>query len=466
MIIIWGGYDFVDDDDDPLTTDVNVGHGTLVASVAVGEGVNKVVGVAYNASYYAVRVLDDDGLGPASNVLAGIQWASTEPHKADIISMSLGMYDQPGDRFWLILRQQLGEACNNAYDAGVILVAASGNDDYNYSAWPARFGNVISVGAHGEYQEIMNYQTVISNGGVDVIAPGARVYSVKPDNSAWWIWGTSYATPHASALIALQLQYARQNNITVNNGYVWEVMQHSAHHLTGETYDPVYQGKGKAWAAETLGATDPDDGAIDLMANNWPLDIYATFTNAMYELDGYPAYYPATDMVQDVNVVNVTDVLGSYSDDVVDLTVTTRQRYYQREGDNYMPADANEVFPSTSINSGQEIKLSDSYYILAETVPGLNQTTVEFDFQFSGNTRQMHIAYNGLDNARWLSVEELTADFEPDGDVDLSDFSVLSGEWARTGTLTSDIAPEPVDGVVDILDLLEFTSHWLEQTIY
>jgi len=55
------------------------------------------------------------------------------------------------------------------------------------------------------------------------------------------------------------------------------------------------------------------------------------------------------------------------------------------------------------------------------------------------------------------------ADFEPDGDVDLSDLKKLIEEWLQdTGSLTADIAPECSDGIVNILDFAKLASYWLE----
>jgi hypothetical protein len=68
----------------------------------------------------------------------------------------------------------------------------------------------------------------------------------------------------AAALIALQLQYARQNNLDESNSYLWQVMEDSAIDLG---LDPVFQGEGKIWAAETdPPPPSPHDGAIDLMS--------------------------------------------------------------------------------------------------------------------------------------------------------------------------------------------------------
>jgi subtilisin family serine protease len=150
----------------------------------------------------------------------------------------------------------LRDACDAAYNAEIVLVAGSGNDGYDYSSWPARFANVISVGGHAEDQTLFDYKGYSSNDGVEFVAPGAKVGTIGPEGSLWWSWGTSMASAYVSALTALQLQYARLNNIDVNNGYLWEVMKHAAVDMP-LIPDPVYKGKGKIWAARTLPADPP-----------------------------------------------------------------------------------------------------------------------------------------------------------------------------------------------------------------
>ncbi|GEM_PF-2044737 len=60
-----------------------------------------------------------------------------------------------------------------------------------------------------------------------------------------------------------------------------------------------------------------------------------------------------------------------------------------------------------------------------------------------------------------------SADFEPDRDVDMDDMTVLLAEWLKTiGPLTADIAPEPIDGIVNLLDFAELAKYWLEEIEY
>jgi hypothetical protein len=385
-----GGYDFVNDDDDPMPAiDGTEDHGTNIVSLAVGEGVNKVVGTAYNASYYAVRVMGSDDGGFISDMIFGVEWASQEPHKADIISMSFGTY---GGYLWeQYYKPWFEEACNNAYNNGIILVASSGNDGHNYSAWPAAFDNVISVGGHAEDQTLYDHEGDSSNGGVEIIAPGEQVYTVGADNSAWLCSGTSLATPHASALIALQLQYARQRRIEVNNAYLWEVMKEAAIDLG---LDPVYQGKGKIWAAETdPPPASPHNGSIDLMGSSiWPFEFIFTYYNYLYLLDGlYPAYFLGT-MSQDIDIENISDRPDIPDTYVENLNVTTIQKY--RDTLAILPGDSTEDFETyepITLNPGDIVTLVDDYALPISANPGLYNVVLDLEFNLVGNPRLIKI---------------------------------------------------------------------------
>lgn len=64
-----GGYDFVNNDDDPMDDN---GHGTHVAGIVAANGTIK--GVAPNATLFAVKVIDRSSKGYTSNIIAGIDW--------------------------------------------------------------------------------------------------------------------------------------------------------------------------------------------------------------------------------------------------------------------------------------------------------------------------------------------------------------------------------------------------------
>lgn len=137
-----GGHDFVNGDEDPMDDN---GHGTHVAGIIAGKAATKggITGVAPDANLLAYKVMDADGAGYTSDIIAGIEAASdpANPHRADVINMSLG---GPGDG-----TDPLGRAATAAVRAGVVVVAAAGNDGPGSStvSTPGIADGVISVGA-------------------------------------------------------------------------------------------------------------------------------------------------------------------------------------------------------------------------------------------------------------------------------------------------------------------------------
>ncbi|MDG4865779.1 S8 family serine peptidase, partial [Streptomyces sp. T-3] len=137
-----GGYDFANGDADPMDDN---GHGTHVAGIIAGRAAAKggVTGVAPGATLTAYKVMNANGEGYTSDIVAGIEAAAdpANPHRADVINMSLGGY---GDG-----SEPLGAAATAATRAGVVVVAAAGNDgpDSNTVGSPAAADGVIAVGA-------------------------------------------------------------------------------------------------------------------------------------------------------------------------------------------------------------------------------------------------------------------------------------------------------------------------------
>jgi len=458
-----GGYDFVNDDEVPLPArDGTENHGTQIASLAVGEGMVRVIGVAYNASYYSCKVLIDDSSGGwLSDILAGIAWASQEPHKADIISMSLIHYG--GGILWPHYGPLIHQACDNAYAQGVLLVGGSGNEGYDYSGFPAAFNSVISVGVHAEDSSLWDDEHGKSNGGVDVLAPGAEVYSAGADDYGYLCWGTSGATPHVAGLIALQLQFAREKGMEVNNGYIWETLRHSAIDLG---IDPVYQGKGKIWGAETdPPPATPHDGSIDLMNAGWPIaDAYAypgSFTH-----EDCPAFYIGTTAHQDITLTNITDEAGNTIETIENLEVTAAQISFGGPNEPNLPGDSVTVFATIdrlAPGDANSVTLQLSYEISPGLAPGLNQTKVTFEFNFAGDDRLINLGYRAADSL-WRAAMAMPGDTNLDNTVDLADFAAFAAAWKTSDCNGSNICCKgDIDqsGGVDYNDLRILVENWL-----
>ncbi len=228
------GYDFISDDtisgDDESGIDSNPDdtgdqsnsdgtssfHGTHVAGIIAAQSNNTqgVAGVAWNVKIMPVRAMGIGG-GTTYDVMQAVKFAAgldndsgTVPvDPADIINLSLGgsgstTYEQ--------------EIFDDVRDAGVIVIAAAGNDGESTKSYPAAYDGVVSVSAVDDSKNFTSY----SNYGsfIDLSAPGGtsdqQIYSTcgYDDRSGTDVsyaytygqmYGTSMAVPHVSGVAAL-----------------------------------------------------------------------------------------------------------------------------------------------------------------------------------------------------------------------------------------------------------------------
>ena len=169
------------------------GHGTHVAGTVGGNA----YGVAKGATLVAVRVLDNNGSGTTSTVVAGIDWvARNKGSQPAVINMSLGGGASTS----------IDNAVQNAINAGVTVVVAAGNESANACNYsPARATNAITVGSTTS----TDTRSSFSNFGscLDVFAPGSSITSAwhTSNTAVNTISGTSMASPHVAGVAALYL---------------------------------------------------------------------------------------------------------------------------------------------------------------------------------------------------------------------------------------------------------------------
>jgi subtilisin family serine protease len=185
------------------------GHGTHVAGTVGGN----VYGVAKNVLLIAVRVLDNNGSGTTTGVIAGMDWVAGNHIKPAVANMSLGGGASTAT----------DDAVGRMYDAGVPVIVAAGNGDRlgraqdacNYS--PARAPKAYTIGATTSTDAKASY----SNYGncVNMFAPGSSITSAwHTSNTAInTISGTSMASPHVAGAAALFLQ--NNTNATAQQVY-------------------------------------------------------------------------------------------------------------------------------------------------------------------------------------------------------------------------------------------------------
>lgn len=207
------GWDFIDDDDDPMDES---GHGTHVAGLIAASspvGGNGITGISPYSKVLAVRVLDQYGSGTWFQVMQGIIYARSSTAK--ILNLSLVGYDLPGSSAYVDLQQVV----DDTVAAGKIVCVAAGNDD-NYLAYddihywappnltpvPAGFPNSFTAAAseQNDCRVYFSNYDVGTLGGVaynfnfvDLAAPGWKIYSTIPVSQGGYgvKSGTSMAAP-------------------------------------------------------------------------------------------------------------------------------------------------------------------------------------------------------------------------------------------------------------------------------
>ena len=141
-----------------------VGHGTHVMGTIVAETNNAegIAGIAPDSTLMPIKIADDSGFVAFSDILDAVDWA--REHGADVINMSLGgalTVDQ------VALGQPTFTA---ARDAGILMVAAAGNEATQIRMYPASFAGVVSVSAVDSTDTIAEFSN--SGRAVDIAAPG------------------------------------------------------------------------------------------------------------------------------------------------------------------------------------------------------------------------------------------------------------------------------------------------------
>ncbi len=241
------GYDFYNNDSDPMDDN---GHGTHVAGiVAAADNDIGVVGVAPEAKLYGVKVLSSGGGGYWSDVIDGVLWAID--NDMDVINMSLGSSSSSAS---------LQAACQTAYNAGIIIVAAAGNNGSYGTLYPGNFDTVIAVGATDSSNTRAYFSSIGS--AVELAAPGVNIYStiLVSQGSYGYKNGTSMSSPHVAGIAALAIH---SGSITdggdADNHIVNEVrasLQSNALDL-GTPGKDTYYGYGLADASPYVQANEP-----------------------------------------------------------------------------------------------------------------------------------------------------------------------------------------------------------------
>ena len=252
------------------------GHGTHVSGIITSDGIADAhngafsKGVAPAANIWMAKVCDGSGSCYTSDIVAAIQYI-VNTHVAKVMSISLGGGGTPGSN---CDSDYLASQINWAFANGVVSVAAAGNSGSKIVSSPACASKAIAVSAVDSSDNLASfssYGTALSDHGV--AAPGVGVYSSVPTGSCvlcdptgyLYLSGTSMATPHTSATIALMLQ----KNPSLAPADIRTIIFGSANCLSNKygACPNIYIGYGRLDALAAVTATPSAVPSLSLSAN-------------------------------------------------------------------------------------------------------------------------------------------------------------------------------------------------------
>ncbi|MCV0403147.1 MAG: S8 family serine peptidase [Chloroflexi bacterium] len=240
------GYDFVNNDSD--AADDN-GHGTWVAGIIAAKPNDGygIAGISWSDKILPVKIMNREGRGDTADLTSGIVWAAD--HGATVINLSVGGF--PSSSY-------VQDAVNYAWNKGVVLVGAAGNNGIQEDFYPAAFPNVVSVSATQVDDEFSHWSSYGPK--VDVSAPGASVQTTNctvctyAGHDTWgdhtYISGTSFATPNVAGVVAL----IRARYPTYTPAQVVSRLTSTVDDLGYAGYDIRY-GRGRVNAYRALGGS-------------------------------------------------------------------------------------------------------------------------------------------------------------------------------------------------------------------
>lgn len=260
-LLISGGASFVDytssyEDDN--------GHGTHVAGIIrATDNSFGIKGVASGVDLYAVKTMNQDGEAYLSKVIAGIDWAIE--NNMDIINLSLSTQSDS-----LVFKNIV----DKAYQNGILIVAASGNDGTGFGDtvdFPARYSSVIAVGAIDQQNRLAAFSS--TGPSVEVVAPGVSILSTYLNGSYARMNGTSMAAPFISGYLAL----LKQAYPTLSNYQLRSLLINHTKDLGVSGFDPFY-GNGLIVASDLklplFGVPATGNPAIELKISNKNIKIF------------------------------------------------------------------------------------------------------------------------------------------------------------------------------------------------
>ena len=222
---ILSGINFLNGSDDWSD---KAGHGTFVTGIIAAARNNDIgiAGIVNGADIVPLKCFDESDETNVSYIVNAIYKAVDDYH-CDVINLSLGLSKD---------MQSFRQAVDYAAERGVIIVSSVGNFGGEALMYPAAYDNVVGVGAVNQDGKICSFSQY--NESVFVAAPGAELCSlgITASNAYMVGNGTSFATPHVTALAAAAKGY----DASIDVYRFQELLSESAIDRGAPGYDKLY----------------------------------------------------------------------------------------------------------------------------------------------------------------------------------------------------------------------------------
>ncbi len=236
------GYDFANDDNDPM--DLN-GHGTHVAGIVGAEAGNDTgfVGIDWNCKLMALKVIRDNNTSNYSDYAAAIYYAVAKGAK--VINLSLTSYNPSS---------VLDDAFEYAHNQGTVIVVAMANNGNRTIHYMAQNPHSIAVGATTPSDRRASFSNY--NNYIDVVAPGSVIFGLNRsdyEDNDFTLNGTSQATPLVSGLVSLLFA----QDLTRTPEQIRQILHSTAQDMIGASHEDLpgfdeYYGYGRINAFDAL----------------------------------------------------------------------------------------------------------------------------------------------------------------------------------------------------------------------
>jgi subtilisin family serine protease len=317
----WRGWDFANNDNDPFDDNRHGTHvaGTIGAVTGNGTGV---AGINWNVGLIGLKFLTASGSGSTSDAIEAILYA---------IQMNIPVLNNSwgGGGF----SQALADAIDAANQAGILFVAAAGNESKNTDTnanYPSNYTseNIISV-ASTDHSDVLSSFSNYGIVTVDLAAPGSAILSTVPGNSYQSLSGTSMATPHVAGVAALlRAQYPGIDVVDLKYRILGSVDVKSS--LAGKVLTEGRLNANRGISSKPLITvehyTNTKETTTPYRINSWVTDDGSvSWVRFVYSLSGSASGSDSTDLVP---------VGLRYSATVPAQALGTTVTYFVRAGDN------------------------------------------------------------------------------------------------------------------------------------